>query len=163
MSSLFEISEIMDQITNHLIDTGGELTEEVEELLIITQDELKSKSSDYAYMIRSLEYDNTIVDQEIKRLNQIKKTRQNVIQRLKMTLSAALIRFEVDEIKTPTIKINFRRSQTLDIFNTEEIDKKYRTEVITLDVDRKQIKEDLKDGKKVEGARLLTHQNLQIK
>ena len=119
MSSLFEISEIMDQITNHLIDTGGELTEEVEELLIITQEELKSKSSDYAYMIHSLEYDNTIVDQEIKRLNQIKKTRQNVIQRLKMTLSAALIRFEVDEIKTPTLKINFRRSQTLEILSID--------------------------------------------
>ena len=163
MSSLFEISEIMDQITNHLIDTGGELTEEVEELLIITQEELKSKSSDYAYMIHSLEYDNTIVDQEIKRLNQIKKTRQNVIQRLKMTLSAALIRFEVDEIKTPTLKINFRRSQTLEILSIDSIDKKYHTEVITHDVNKKQIKEDLKNGKEVDGARLLTHQNLQIK
>tara|TARA_R110001606_G_scaffold171936_1_gene317971 strand:- start:5936 stop:6427 length:492 start_codon:yes stop_codon:yes gene_type:complete len=163
MSSLFEISEIMDQITNHLIDTGGELTEEVEELLIITQEELKSKSSDYAYMIHSLEYDNTIVDQEIKRLNQIKKTRQNVIQRLKMTLSAALIRFEVDEIKTPTLKINFRRSQTLEILSIDSIDKKYHTEVITHDVNKKQIKEDLKNGKEVDGARLLTHQNLQIR
>lgn len=163
MSTLFKISEVMNMITEHLIESGGELTDEVEELLIITKDKLESKVMDYAYAIRSLEYDNDIVDVEIKRLQQIKKIRANTVDRLKTTVSNALVQFEVNEIKTPTCKVNFRASQSLTITDESSLAMKYKLKETVIKIDNKQIKADLKAGNEVKGAEITYKQNLQIK
>lgn len=163
MSSLFQISEVMNMITQTLIENGGEINEELENLLSITQDQLKTKATDYASVIRSLEYDNQIIDQEIKRLQNIKRVRTNTIENLKLRLSNAMEQFEIDEIKTPTTKINFRPSTSLQINNQDEIPAEYKTLVTDMKVDKNKIKKDLKSGKEVKGAELIENRSIQIK
>jgi hypothetical protein len=150
-------------ITQTLIENGGEINEELENLLSITQDQLKTKATDYASVIRSLEYDNQIIDQEIKRLQNIKRVRTNTIENLKLRLSNAMEQFEIDEIKTPTTKINFRPSTSLQINNQDEIPAEYKTLVTDMKVDKNKIKKDLKSGKEVKGAELIENRSIQIK
>lgn len=163
MSSLFQISEVMNMITQTLIENGGEINEELEQLLSITQDQLKTKATDYATVIRSLEYDNQTIDQEIKRLQNVKRVRNNTIENLKQRLSNAMEQFEIDEITTPTTKINFRPSTSLQILDENSIPPEYKTLVTDMKIDKNQIKKDLKDGKEIEGAELIQNRNIQIK
>jgi len=163
MSSLFVIKNEMQLVVNQLIENGGELTPELEQALQITENQLKEKATNYGAVIRSMEYDKTIIDAEIKRLQELKKVRTNSIDRLKGTLSEAMQQFQIDQVETPTIKISFRESKAVEILDESIIDKKYKTQVITTKVDKLKLRKDLKNGDAIKGAKLIINNNLQIK
>jgi len=163
MSSLFVIKNEMQLVVNQLIENGGELTPELEQALQITENQLKEKATNYGAVIRSMEYDKTIIDAEIKRLQELKKVRTNSIERLKGTLSEAMQQFKIEQVETPTIKISFRESKAVEILDESIIDKKYKTQVITTKVDKLKLRKDLKNGDAIKGAKLIINNNLQIK
>jgi len=163
MGNLFQISVEMQSIMNELIENDGELTPELEQMLTIAESNLREKSSNYAYVVRSLEYDNDIIDSEIKRLQGLKKTRTNAIDRLKNALTNAMIICDVSEITTATTKISFRKSEVLEIVDETKVPKKYKTNVVTTKIDKNEIKSDLKAGKRINGVELIQKQNIQIK
>ncbi len=153
----------MQLIVNELIANGGELTDELQDQLQITESQMKQKATGYAQVIRAMRYDNDIVDAEIKRLQGIKKVRKNATERLENALSDAMQRFEMDVIETPTSKISFRLSQSVEITDENAIDKQFKTQIITTKVDKMEIKRAIKGGATIDGAELITNKNLQIK
>lgn len=161
--SLFKISADMQMIVNHLMENGGELTPEIEKSLEISKQELQTKSVGYAVVVRSMEYENNVIDQEIKRLQGLKKSRTTVIDRLKNSLSFSMEIFGVDEIKTEMSTINFRKSTTLQIIDETKVPNKYKTESITMKIDKNEIKKDIKNGDIISGVELVEKQNIQIK
>lgn len=163
MSSLFVIQNEMQLVVNQLVENGGELTPELEQALQITESQLKEKAKNYGAVIRSMDYEKTIIDAEIKRLQDLKTIRTKSIDRLKNSLSEAMQQFEMEKIETATMKISFRSSQSIEILDEAEISKKYKTQVITTKVDKMQIKKDIKNGETVTGAKLVINNNIQIK
>ena len=161
--SIFKISNELQLIVNEIIEAGGELTEQNEDALIIKEGELQSKSQDYGYVIKRLEYENKIIDDEVKRLNEIKKFRSNAIERLKNILSTTMQTFNIPEIETPTMKINFRKSSSVEIFDEEKIPNQFKTAKTTITISKTDIKKAISAGEEIEGARIVENQNLQIK
>lgn len=161
--NLFQITNEMQSIMNELIENGGELTPELEAMLTITESQLKEKAVNYAMVIRSMDYETNIIDEEIKRLQALKKTRQNAIERLKSALTNAMEQCGMDSIETPTNKISFRKSQSLEIIDETKVPKQYKTQVVTTKVDKNAIKQDIKNGIAVDGVELINSKNIQIK
>lgn len=91
--NIFEISKEIESVFEELEENGGELTDELEEKLSISQDEFRSKVNAYLSVIRNTESDVECCDKEIKRLQAVKKTKQNSIERLKNTLIWAIDKF----------------------------------------------------------------------
>lgn len=94
--SLYEITEELRLICSELEENGGELTDELAELLTINQNNLKEKLSNYRKAI--LHY-NTIVEcskNEKKRLNDRQKVKENIINRLKSNILFAVKEFGYD-------------------------------------------------------------------
>lgn len=91
--NIFEISKDIESVFEELEENGGELTEELEEKLSISQDEFRSKVDAYLSVIRNTESDVDCCDKEIKRLQAVKKTKQNSIERLKNILIWAIDKF----------------------------------------------------------------------
>ena len=139
----------------------GELTPEIEQQLQINEEQLKEKAINYGYVIRSFEYDNDIIDAEIKRLKQLKEQKENAIDKLKSAVSDAMQLYGIEKIDSPTLKLSFRKSESIEV--SDNLDKKYLIEKITMQPDKQAIKKDIKDGKQVEGALLVTNYNIQIK
>jgi hypothetical protein len=139
----------------------GELTTEIEQQLQINEEQLKEKAINYGYVIRSFEYDNDVIDAEIKRLKQLKEQKENAIDKLKNAVSDAMQLYGIEKIDSPTLKLSFRKSESIEV--SENIDKKYLIEKTTLQPDKQAIKKAIKDGKQVEGAVLVTNYNIQIK
>jgi len=162
-NSIFKIGADLQFIINELIETGGEVTPEIENALLIKEGELTLKSQSYGYVIKSMEYDVNTIDAEIKRLGAIKKVRNNAIERLKNVLSETMLNFDVPEIETPTLKINFRKSQTVEILDEEQISKEFKTVKVTTSIDKMAIKRAIKAGEIVVGATVKENQKLQIK
>ena len=153
----------MQLIINELVANGGELTDDLQQMLEITQSELNHKATGYAQVIRAMEYDNDIVDAEIKRLQEIKRVRKNAVERLKNALSGAMQQFDMDVIETPISKISFRSSQSVEIWDETLVPKEYKQQVISTKVDKLAIKKAIKNGESVTGATVVNNKNIQIK
>ena len=162
-NSIFNIGNELQLIINEIIESGGEITPETENALIIKESELSEKSIKYGYVIKAMEYDVSAIDEEIKRLGAIKRVRNNAIERLKNVLSETMQNFDVPEIATPTLKINFRKSQTVEILDEDLIPKEFKTVKVTTSISKAEIKKAIKNGELVAGAGLRNNQNIQIK
>ena len=162
-NSIFNIGNELQTIINQIIESGGEVNEETENALIIKEGELQNKSQSYGYLIKSMEYEVNTIDSEINRLEGLKRVRNNTIKRLKTVLSDSMQQFEVEELKTPTLKINFRKSQTVEILDEDLIPKEFKTVKVTTSISKAEIKKAIKNGELVVGADLIDHKKIQIK
>ena len=162
MSNLFQIQQQYIDLANSIIDNGGEVTPEIEEQLKISEAELQGKAISYGYVVKSLEYDCEVIDAEIKRLTALKKSRSATVERLKSTVSDAMQNCGITEVKSSTMKLTFRRSETCEIDDAAKIPEAYRTQVVTEKIDKAAIKAAIKAGEPVAGAHIQEHQRLQV-
>jgi hypothetical protein len=161
--ALYQIEQEYLNIVQSIIDAGGEITEEQETALSISKEQLQNKGVCYGFIVKELEGNIDLIDLEIKRLNALKKPLINSIDRLKNNLSQAMQMFDVTELKTPLLKINFRKSESVEVTDIDLLDADFVKTTITKAADKIAIKEAIKQGENVQGAVLVTNQNLQIK
>lgn len=162
MSNIYQIEKDYLSITDQLIESGGDLTPELEIALAINKVELENKARGYGFVIKSLENDVDNIDGEIKRLNALKTSRTKAIDVLKDTVKNAMNLYGIEEIKTATLKLSFRKSESVEL-DPSLLDFKWMNQKITYAPDKVKIKEAIKKGEAVSGAWLSINQHLQIK
>ena len=91
--NIYEISQTLLDIYNELEENGGELTEELEKALTITQADFKQKVRDYANVIKQVDLDIAGIDQEVKRLKAYKESKAKTKYRLSSILVNAIDMF----------------------------------------------------------------------
>jgi len=161
--SIFNIEQSYNQLAEELMENGGELTPSLEEALAITEEQLQNKSVAYSFVIKQMDADVDIIDAEIKRLQALKKQREKASEYLKERIKHAMDTFQIDEIKTPLVKINFRKSETVEVDDVNALPAAFKVVKVTEQADKAAIKSAIKDGVEVTGCRIETHRNLQIK
>ena len=107
MMNLYQITHEYQQLAAHLME--DELTPEIENSLQINEQQLNVKGIAYGQVIKHLENENDIINAEIKRLQSLKKSRENAIERLKTTLSNTMQIFGIEEIKSTLLILSFRK------------------------------------------------------
>jgi len=80
--NIFNIAEEYMILCNEIEELEGELTPELDERLVINQNELEAKMKAYFHIIQLKESESTLIDDEINRLLEIKKTKEKVIEKL---------------------------------------------------------------------------------
>ena len=161
--NIYKIQNEFQLIIAEVINNEGEITPELETALTINKEQLQSKAVDYCYVIKQLDYDCEQIDNEIARLNKLKKVRSNLTERLKNTVSSAMQLYDVEKIETPLIKLSFRNSESVEITNEQQLDAKFIVTKTVTSPDKKAIKDAIKSGVFVEGATISYNKNLQIK
>jgi hypothetical protein len=161
--SIYNIEQNYNKLAEQLIDNDGELTPELSEQLAITEEQLQNKSVAYSFVIKEMDADVEIIDAEIKRLQAAKKQREKASEYLKERIKHAMDLFQIEEIKTPLVKINFRKSETVEVDDVNALPSLYKVVKVTEQADKAAIKAALKDGFEVAGCTIETHRNLQIK
>ena len=159
--SLYQIEQEYFEIAQYLEE--GEFTEELENKLAITQGDLQTKAINYGFVIKDFDYDINIVDEEIKRLQAIKKAKVTAQERLKNTISDAMKLFKIQKIECPTLKISFRKSESIEITDQETLSSEYIVEKTTYSPDKVAIKKAIQSGVVFTGAELVVKSNIQIK
>ena len=135
MNTLFKITEQARELSQALIEC--ELAPEMESALIINQNELQEKSINYAYAIRSIEYDLEAIDSEIKRLQALKTSRTNAIERMKSAVLDAMDIYGIDKIETPTMKLSVRLNPpSVELINEYQIPDIFKKEKVTVSIDK---------------------------
>lgn len=121
MSNIFNIKQELLAIFDELEENGGELTPELEEQLNITQEEFRDKIKSYSNVVKMLENDIIDIKAEKARLNDLQKSKEKTIERLKKIMIDAVELFG-DTTKSGskyldygTGKVSIRNTQVVEV------------------------------------------------
>jgi anti-sigma28 factor (negative regulator of flagellin synthesis) len=140
-----------------------ELTPELEEALIINQDQLQAKAVNYAKVIANYQAESDAIDEEIKRLKAMKDSREKKIEWLKESVKKAMLVSGIEKVESPLFKLAVRRSEAVEVDLVEALPNAFQNVKNVVTADKVAIKEAIKRGENVTGARLVENFNLQIK
>ena len=160
--SLYKINAEYMELFGRIEMAEGVLTPELEEELIIKKSELEVKSIAYVEVIKQRESFNDRIDDEIKRLQAMKKSNDTLVSRLKTNLLQAVSIF--GNYEAGFVKIGTRKSKQVVVdYDVNDLPKQYKTVKVTETADKVAIKKALESGETVYGCRLVENVNLQIK
>jgi hypothetical protein len=159
--NLYEITHEAQYLAA-LLETE-ELTPELEELLVINQEQLQAKAGNYAKVIANIQGDSDAIDAEIKRLKAMKDSKDRAVTRLKDALKNAMMVSGIEKIDSPIFKLSLRRSEAVEVPVVESLPKFYQNVKTVVTADKMAIKEAIKKGENVFGARIIENFSLQIK
>jgi hypothetical protein len=138
----------------------GELTPELEKELIINETQLQSKSIAYLEVVSGKEALNIRIDDEIKRLQALKKSNNTLISNLKGRLLQAVKLYGAFEVGLT--KFGTRKSQQVIVEDVNTLPSEFKTIKVTESANKAEIKKAIKAGEHITGCELLDVENLKI-
>ena len=159
--NLYEITRETLELAS-LLETE-ELTPELEAMLVINQEKMEVKVNNYAKVIANIQSDSEAIDQEIKRLKAMKDSKERAITRLKDAVREAMLVSAIDKIESPLFKLSLRRSEAVEVDIVEALPSQFVNIKNVVTADKVAIKEAIKRGENITGARIIENFNLQIK
>jgi hypothetical protein len=151
--SLYSITNKFAELMDKAQD--GELTEEEynqlgEELAL----ELQNKSANIIGYTQNKEALIDAIDNQIKRLQELKKTEQNSLDKFKLYVKDNMEKLGIEKIGTELGILSIAKNpMSVEIENEEEIPAEFKQEVVTVKVDKTAIKNHFKEtGEVVAGA-----------
>lgn len=142
----------------------GELDEESENKLALSDKELQLKLDNYVLYIQGLDFDEQglkehkkEIDAELKR---IKSKRDWMLQGVKITMQ----QMDVKELKGTYYKFTLQQNPpAVSILHEDQIPAEFTREKYEIEINKKAISKALKAGKKVPGCRLIQGWSLNAK
>ena len=160
-TTLYEIKNEYLELINQVEELEGEITLEIENQLTINQNELQNKAIAYHSVILSKDAFNMQIDNEIKRLQTLKKRNNSLVDNLKNRLVGAIQMF--GEFTVGTNTFGLRKSERVEVEDVNQLPKEYKTIKVTEQANKTEIKKALKLGKQIENAYIVEQFNLKIK
>lgn len=161
MANLFNLNQDYKELLDQM-EQGIE-PEVLKDTLESIEASIDVKVDNTIGLIRSVEGDIETVDKEIKRLQTLKKQRENLKNKIKSYLQDMLEYRQLQNYRTSTNYIYKRRNApSVHIINEELLDKSYFIEQAPK-LDKKALKEDIQNGADVRGAELRESESLVIK
>jgi hypothetical protein len=171
--SLYDITNNHTQIMEMLneledLSTDSENNQEtiagLYEALAITEADFNQKAVSYCQIIRNEEAAAEAIDSEIKRLQNLKKSRENKANLLKDNLTSAMQTLSKYKADLGLFKLSFRKSEALQELPELDLDQiPDNFKKVTVALDKTNIKKAIKAGQNFPGLAIVEKQNLQVK
>lgn len=163
MANLIELSQnyknLMELVHNEEVDPGM-----LEQALQCAEGELTDKLESITYILRGMESDTEAIDKEIERLKKRKQTLSNSYDRLKDYMMVSMKVAGTTQIKTALNTWTVRKTPpSLIIEDEDNIPSEFKNEVIKVQIDKKALKQAVKEGAEFEGVRLESKEVINIK
>ena len=157
--NLFNINEDMFRLHQQIEENGGELTAELEEQLLITENDRESKCEGYVSVIRQLKSKSQLIKDEAKRLLDAARVYDKSVERLEDNLLSSVV--QLGNIKTNFVSISTRRNKSVEIANDVELPLQYQR--VKIEANKTAIKEAIESGIDVPGATIVERFSLFIR
>ncbi len=161
MSTLFNLKDDYKQVYDLIAEQGDEQV--LNDTLASINDALEDKADGYVAVIKSLDSDNTAIDEEIKRLQQRKTTNKNGIDRLKETLKETMESTGKTKFKTALNSYNIQNNPpSLNVLDEKLIPKDYWISQAPK-LNKKDALAELKEGKEIPGVEVKQTRSLRVR
>ena len=158
MSSLYEIDKAIMDFEFEIDEETGEIlnADELDNLKI----ERTQKVENIGLYYKSILAEAEMVKAEANNLTERYKRLENKAESLKKYLAYAL---QGEKFSTPRLAVSYRKSESVEIGQDFVYDNKWCEVSTTYKPDKKKIKDAIKSGKEVAGAKLIEKQNISVK
>jgi uncharacterized coiled-coil DUF342 family protein len=158
-----EISSLGTRLEDWAAEHDGDVTEfpfisEMDALTI----ERERKLLSMACLVKEIDAEADALKKEAANLSERARVKSNAVTRIKGVISAYMEPGE--KLSDERAALSWRKSDSVEVeVEAEALPERFRRTKITIDPDKTAIKDAIKAGEAVEGVRLVTKQNLQIK
>jgi hypothetical protein len=165
--NLYQITQEFLELASLIEEAGGEVNDAILEELAISRENFSHKAEGYVRLILKWDGEIEAAAAEVKRIQALKKAKENSVARMKESLLFALQAFGQEDAKgvkrhdTALFKLSTRRSQAVEI--TDEASLPQDCFVIKREVSKTAIKNLLEAGAELDGAGMKENVSLQIK
>lgn len=177
--NLYEIDRQLSILEEYMVDPEtGELLDE--EQFNAKFDEiqmaLSEKVENSMLFYKNLQSDVEQIKQEEKKLYQRRKVKENLAERIKNRINNYITAQFIDEegninkeglnkwkFETPRIKLSYRKSDSVEVSNIDLLPKEYVKEKIERSADKVALKKAIQNGSNIDGAKIVTNLNMQVK
>lgn len=164
---LYEIATQYQNIAELLADPEFADNQDITTALDNIEDDFNNKAVNVVKAINIAEHDIDAIDSEIKRLTAMKKARQNRIDEIKNYLKFNMQKTGIYKIECPLFKISYseRVQSAVEIDEKLFMDNNINEDFVNVKItpNKTAIKDALKRGENVIGAKLVDSQVLTIK
>ncbi len=165
--SLYELTndllKIETLLENAEFDEADE-RQQAEEIKEIIKQELNNKAVNIAYYIRNLESSIAEKKAEEKRIKEIRQTEEKRLANFKNYVIENMLLLDKKKIVTSVGNLGVRTSKSVNVeIDPSNLEDKYKREKITVEADKKALKEALQNGIEIEGVELIESFNLSIR
>lgn len=163
--SLYQITNGFMELMNK-IETEELTDEEQKEIEEVLTEALQKKSNNIIGYIQNQEALIKAIDEQIKRLQDFKKHKQNNLDKFKEYVKGNMNTLGIIKFETPIGSLLVAKSPiSVEIVNEDIIPEDYKTEVKTIKIDKKKIADDFKaTGELIDGVIIHTdNTNLRVK
>jgi hypothetical protein len=113
--TLFQLTADMAAIEDELIENGGELTPELEALMVATEEALTAKADGYNLLLRKLKAEEATCDTEQKYWAGKKKVVQNAQKRIREHITDVMQMGNIGRIEGQHCKISRRMNESIEV------------------------------------------------
>lgn len=153
--SLMALVDEASKIEMALIQSGGEITPEVEKLIEIKDLQLPEKVDGYDLVMERMESISRFYEEKANMFLKMAESAGNVGKELKFRIKNAMALMATDEISGFDVRFKMMSANPTCIIDDEtKIEGHYKITEIVTKIDKKKIAEDLKLGVPVVGAHL---------
>ncbi|EEY10687.1 siphovirus Gp157 family protein [Mannheimia haemolytica serotype A2 str. OVINE] len=164
---LYEINENYRNIADLLSNPEFFENPDIIGALEAVEDEFNNKAVNTVKAIKIAEGDIETIDNEIKRLQTMKKVRQNALDRVKDYLKRNMAQTGIFKIKSPLFKISYaeRKNAAVELDEDLFLANNLNQDLVSVKItpSKTAIKKALEAGEQIIGARLVDSQILTIK
>lgn len=124
------------------------------------------KAQNVVFMARQFDAHCDAIDNEIKRLQDLKKHRKNTAEKLRDYLLSNMQATQIDSIESPLVTIKIRNNpESVDVFDEKQIPSEFMDwpAMPPPKPNKTAIKRAIQEGKEVAGCKLVRSQSLTIK
>lgn len=152
---IFQLLAESNTLEQMLIESHGELTPEIEEMLTIKDVQLPEKIDGYAFVIDRMDSVSDFYKRKAEMFMRLSKSATSVSYKCKENLKSAMALMNVDELSGFDVRFKLVKSNPSCVIEDEnKIDASYKVTETVISIDKKRIAQDLKLGVPVDGARL---------
>lgn len=168
--SIYQCDEIVKQIEAIAAANEGEIPEDQLALLVQAQTTEMTKLGGLCGFIKYVEHRIDACKQEETRIAAIRKTAEKRLAAIEAYLVPFVSQYRAEKgrpLDVGTFTLSTRKSESVEIddvnFNSEENRKNWCTEKVSYTPKKTEIKQALKAGQEIHGAKIANHENLQIR
>lgn len=161
---LYELAQMMDAVIN-----GGLIfDEETGEVMFDSSNleeleaELDAKIEACCIVVKNIEAEAEAIKAEEKRLSERRKRKEREAERLREYVQRCMEQSGARKIDTPRVCVTSRSSKYVNVYDEAKVPRMFMAEKITESVDKKAVREAIKDGIEVPGCEMAERTTLKI-
>lgn len=161
---LYELSTYYAQLVDKLETADSDSSEVIRDTLAAIDETIELKAESIAKILQQKQSETIAIEAEIERLSKRKEVIKNQHDTLKEYLKTEMLQMGKEKFKSDIFSFSIRNNNPSVQFTDESIvPAEFKTEVVTIKIDKKAISERLKDGELIEGCQLVQSKSLIIK